>query len=259
MTVKTISGLAIASVKKTSSVLKASMKKISGLALPSSDPVLGYTTNLVLRWRASDLTLNNNDLVASWASTGSNPIALTQTTDTNKPTFKTGIIGTRAAVMFDGNDNRMSTTDVDIANPVTYFMVIKYIANPSGQDTLMSTYAGGNGYGNALLHSSGTDGVFLYNGGQLSSNVNITDTNAYYLMGTFNQTSSLIRKNGSTIKTGSTGNVACDGGFWLACKGSNQTEHSNIYIAEVLVYSEAVSAINYATVESYLHDYYGFA
>jgi hypothetical protein len=117
-------------------------KRKSGTKLPQA-------ANIVAHWKADSLSLNNNDLVASWVDT-INSIEAAQATGANKPTFQTNVIAGKPSVRFNGTSSKM-----DIAIPgalkaafdskfFTLMIVFKRSADAGGFGTLFGYQDGGS-------------------------------------------------------------------------------------------------------------------
>lgn len=76
--------------------------------------------------------LSNNDLVASWANTGSNGVAATEST--NKPTYKSsGGANNKPYVEFDGSNDKLQAVFGDtLSEPVNIFLVVKALTTTGG-------------------------------------------------------------------------------------------------------------------------------
>ena len=71
---------------------------------------IGDATTTLVELKAEDLSLNNNDPVATWTDASNYGNDATQTTSGDQPTFVTNAVNGRPAVRFDGGD------DLDIAS-----------------------------------------------------------------------------------------------------------------------------------------------
>lgn len=101
-------------------VVGVSRSSFSPLALPS----------LRLWLDASQLTLNDNDLVQTWTDKSGNGNNVTQATEGNRPTFKTNIVNGKPVVRFDGTDNYMTIPQLFTAtHEASWAFVVKHTAS----------------------------------------------------------------------------------------------------------------------------------
>lgn len=125
-------------------------------------------SGLIAWLKADALALADADPVASWTDSSGNSNTPTQATGAAKPTFKTGILGGKAIIRFDGGDSLAMPTEgnFDLATP-TIIAVFKRTSGTGGsiisknttgftdnrrRKIQLNTSAGGIGY------SSGSDG-----------------------------------------------------------------------------------------------------
>ena len=82
---------------------------------PTYDPL--SQTDVTLGFWATDLALNNDDPVASWADGTGNSYDVAQATSGAQPTYKASVaaLNNRPGVSFDGNDYLEKTTGVSLA------------------------------------------------------------------------------------------------------------------------------------------------
>jgi hypothetical protein len=139
----------------------------------------------------------------------------------------------------------------DLAIPYSLFMVYAFAVSPSATRVIYSSI--NSDYHYARVNAGP---AYIANGAQLNASAGINDANFHYILHIWNTTSSDHRQDG-TSNTGTTSNVALPGlrvGEYFTSLG---TYTSNIKVAEILIYNEAISDANRATVETYLKDKYG--
>lgn len=80
--------------------------------------------NLFAWYKADAITgLNNNDTIASWSDSSGNSRTLTQSTEAQKPTYKTNIKNSLPIVRFDGTADWMKSSAQTITANRTVFVV----------------------------------------------------------------------------------------------------------------------------------------
>lgn len=84
---------------------------------------IGSSSNNILWLDASNLSLNNNDLVSSWLDQSGNSNNADQVTSSFQPTFKTSQLNGHAAIEFDGNDNYLELTNHITTGDISYFVI----------------------------------------------------------------------------------------------------------------------------------------
>lgn len=99
---------------------------VSGGATPFSP---ANVSGLVRWYKASSLSLNDNDPVASWTDLAGNFNA-TQDTAGFRPIFKTNIVNGKAIVRFDGTDDRLNLGDLSALTQGEIFVVIRIDVDP---------------------------------------------------------------------------------------------------------------------------------
>jgi hypothetical protein len=96
-------------------------------------PIVGIP-GLVAWYKATDLALNDNDPVSSWADASGNGYTLTGTT-TTRPLYKTNVVNSLPAVLFDGVDDFLTNAAFkNFGDAYTIYAVISYTTSgPSPQ------------------------------------------------------------------------------------------------------------------------------
>lgn len=208
--------------------------------------------------RADSLSaLADGDPVSTWPDLSASPNNLTATT-TARPTYKPNVLNGHPVVRFAGNPQTMATADAThpaISQPYTLVVVGK----ASGENQMF--VAPYSGLGGILTHRfNGTDhfdwlfaGSAWMGGGGGSEKDEI---NFWASMFVVNGASSTHRMNGRSYATGSPGTSALGGvklgscadlgGYWLVGD-----------IAEVIIFSGALSSDNQWNINSYLGERYG--
>ena len=213
----------------------------------ASGPTLDYVTNLYFWVKADSLVLNDGDPVGTWADQSGNGRDLIQSTTDNKPLYKINIQNGWPAVRFDGINDYMDVTfGGALAIPYSLFMVFAFVNTPSGTKVMYSST--NQDYHYACVNDANG---YIYNGTQLNAPAASFGTAFHYLLHKWNTGSSDHRVDGVS-STGTTSNVNLNGLRVAEYYTSLGTYTSNIQVAEILIYSEAISDGNRDTVESYI-------
>lgn len=212
--------------------------------------VAGYappSAGLVYRWRADSITgVSDGAAVSAWpALTGGQDLA--QPTSGSQPTYAASGIGGRPAVRWPSTSSTahmvVSTLAV-LSQPVTIAVVCK----PSDTTNMHAVHV------NEELQINSSKWT-LYGGANLIATDNATAV-AQVVTGTYNGGSSLLHVNGAQQASGAGGGVGTVATLNLG-RHSNGTRYWRGDIAEVLMYSLALSAGQRSQLHSYVQDRYG--
>lgn len=222
---------------------------------------------------ASQLSLNNNDPVATWSDRSGNGRDATQSSSGNKPTFLTNQLNGLPVIDFDGTDDYITTgaiSDLNTAN-LTWIIVGKADNNThtgifinakynsgagSGSDHLWKTYitTNTNSYNSFTRSSTGTAGSAIIDHGystgyHIFSNVwvDASDENHGYFDGTL-----------SGSQTGVDASPATNNNVRLgATSATGPTYFLNGKIAEAIVLTGQPDESRRIIIENYLATKYG--
>lgn len=225
---------------------RGSLRNI-GEAVPSPVPASG---DLHARYDATELNLSDGSSVSTWMDETGNDFDLTAGT---APTYQASAINTNPAVRFDGVDDFLDVAFSALSQPNHIFATFQFQTVDTANsevvtDGATSRHTVGHGGG-------GNNGAWvLFAGATLSDNSTTADTNPHVQSGLFNNTSSVLRLDGTTLATGDVGTQALDG-FRV---GSDSTGGSfaPVDVGEILVYPEDKSGIQ-GDIETYLGDKWG--
>lgn len=221
----------------------------------------------------------NNALFPQWipdVSTTAPTVA--QGTSSQQPVFRAGVLGAnaRAAVDFDGTDDRLEAADSNIGRnlgAVTMYCVVR-CDTASGVRGIFAASTGASS--NAARFYIRTDSGVPTMGGRrldsdsfqtISGSGSIVDGKAHVITAIFDYANSNAylyvdgNLKGSTTTFQTSGNTS-DTNALAVKMGSNssgQAEFWDGYISEVLVYSGAHSAADRSTIHTYIADDYGVA
>lgn len=199
--------------------------------------------------------LNDGDAVSSWADSSGNGLALTQATGTKQPLYKTGIFGTRPAVLFDGVDDELVIASHTFGMTAgTLFAVYKATTGNYGvvrvnNDTAGSywRYVGdGNGYW-GIFYTGRIEGYPAAmpgsNVGASVIDVSTSTVKEVFVNGVSKGTSSVAFNTPDRVNMGGVVNVG--------------SPRMTGYIAEWGMYDTALSGANLTALQSYLAAKYG--
>ena len=214
------------------------------------------TDNLVLHFDASAITgLNDNDLIAQWNDLSGLNNHATQATETNKPKYKTNIVNGLPVVRFDGIDNFFTLGDINPTGNLAGATWI-FVLNRRGAGHNFETVIRRN---KALQFDLNRPEPFVrfyislsntfYNA---TDDVQDTDKFVNYIA-VYDGSALRLYKDGFEVgsNTDLSGNLDVGDGDLLigSAVGVN---FINADIAEILIYSVALSAADRASVEQYL-------
>jgi probable HAF family extracellular repeat protein len=242
-------------------------------------------TNLSLWLRAdSGITADGANLISLWGDLTLNAADATQTTSNYKPVWVTNIINGKPIVRFDGTNDQLTIAKRVGTNDFTIFVVASTAIGheiDTENDTIYSGggfsgqryLLGGQGYiGNGtdaqVGLSVGTNGVSSY---QYARNPQIADQFApmavsgwqfgggFSLLGAeYSQKQPSLYRNGALLRTGLTSSRSAV--VTPEHIGSGTTSSGTFAfagdLAEVLIFNQALSALDRAAVETYLNNRY---
>lgn len=226
---------------------------------------------LEMWYDATDLTLNNNDLVSAWPDKSGNGRNLSQT-GTARPTYKNATDANYSfpSVRFDGVDDFLSI-DGDVFVNSDYTFILVGTRRAGGRQIILGGTSGNsnqnfhpyfNGGSTINSHHWGNDHNGSYTGGDGST---VNGTTPDFGVFSFRLNSSLSSANRTIFQNGTQ----------VSSRDNNQqlstypgaaigrlgvfSEFSEIDVAEVIVFSEALNEAELATINNYLASKYGLA
>ena len=192
---------------------------------------------------AASLTIETG--VSQWSDLSGNGRHLAQTTLNNQPAVATSAINSRPALDFDGSNDNLSAT-FTLSHPVRIFCVGNFRAT-GGQNQLFD----GTATNTMRMYIGGATEVAMFAGANLPATV--ASVNGWFVWECFfNGASSSLTRNGTTLASGNAGSNTTVGGLRLAVLGSGLSNFTNCQIAEVVLYSRAITASEASSVRSYL-------
>lgn len=215
--------------------------------------------------------------VSEWRDKSGSGRVFSQTTANNRPTVATSVFGSKPAIRFDGsNDLLQSTADAgSLVFPATIFMVVDKPVSTSDGGLFTHIKSGVNSYdsGDAWVLSTNTNSAAIRALGGISTTLFPGVGSVGTLLGKFlvsmrlatnsgalkNRTAGLSNTDSSISFSSTPSNNGCALGVLSASSGVG---NFNIHflagdIAEVVIYSRAISSSEESRVENYLAKKYG--
>lgn len=207
-------------------------------------------SGLVHRYDATELSLNDGDLVSTWPDIeGADDL-----TAGTAPTYKTSIIGGNPVVRHDGVDDYLSTSwSTTLSEPYMFFIVAKLQnAGSSNQEYL---FDGTSAREHRFSADPSNDRYIIIQSGSLVNGGSTDGVDAIYTT-TWRSGSSAdeVRKNGTQIISGDSGNSDSNG---LETRRGGTNDYGEWDIGEIIVYNTELSTSDRDSVESYLADKWG--
>ena len=193
----------------------------------------------------------DGDPVGQWQDQSGNARHVAQATSTKRGTLKTGIQNGLPVVRFDGVDDFLKATAFTLNQPVSCFLILK---KRSATEPTLHAYSDGNSAGSCEHDNGGGGGAgsgIRQYAGSTGGSVELGTTAFAAICSVFNGASSRIRLNDGTANTGNVG-VGNPGGFTLGATADGAAT-SDIDVAEILVYSGALSVSDETSARNYLN------
>lgn len=198
----------------------------------TSEATLPYTTNLKFDFEYDKRITLNGSTVSQWQDLSINGYVLSQSTASNQPTY-----GATTGLYFDGNDYLSALSAISLGSSWTLFIVAK---NTDG----VFSYCLGTGSGGGLYISSLRLGVY---DGVHEASYTFFDSN--YKLGAIYK--NRLYKNGSYVNPTLSGTMTSFALQYLGVRTAASLYFTG-YIKAVVGYTEELSDVNRALVESYL-------
>jgi hypothetical protein len=191
----------------------------------------------------------DGDPIGCWGDKSGNGDDVTQGTTSAKPLYKTGIKNGKAAVLFDGSNDRIFKNPYTLTQP--YHVIAVAQANAAGFGDAKYRMLGVGYTGTTYFGKHATnDKYVLYaaGAGYLDDPTVILDTNWRVYHGFYNGANSWIRRDGTTEVEGAVGvggitqlYVSC-GNYWYG------------YICEWLIVGGTMTSAEITSLENYLNN-----
>lgn len=219
--------------------------------LGRGNPELPISQNLAA-WYKAEAGITTVTGVSQWNDQSGNARHLAQATTTKQPAYSlaAGPNGL-PALTFDGTDDFLAVATFGLAQPATYYLLLKQISWTSGD----RIFDGSTVNQGTMLQSNpgSTPDINIASGSNVGPISNLAVGAWGVMAAVFNGASSSVQLNLGTPVTGDSG-AANPGGLTLGADGPAAafTLNSNIAVAEWVVYSAAHNADQRAAVVRYL-------
>lgn len=227
--------------------------ELIGFAPPSADELFAW-------YKADALTLNDNDKVASWLDSSGNGNTLTQTTEADKPTFKTDIVNSQPAVLFSASQAMSMAKDISGSSAFSFVSVTKPVASQN-QHVYLGTNQGSGG----TRWNFGRGSHSSYGYGQVGSaaqlNLGNDSTGLTWIsrIGTYDKSNWHFYDNDSASadKTKSDTSFPTSATTWtIGAENVNGMYGMNGYIAEIFMYKKVLTSTERSKIYTYLNEKY---
>lgn len=201
-----------------------------------------YRTNLAAEWIADTTTGSDATEITSWADTSGNSVTATTSSGFGAARYG-GIVNGHAILRFNGTGSEY-TASLARSHPST--VVIVYKSTLSGDGYLMD----GQASNAAMVQVTGSNGTQRVYAGSILDKTGVTLTSFVVGVAVFNGSSSVSAVNGSAA-SGDAGTTDATS-TTIGRNGGGASGYFQGDIAEIRVYSEALSGTNRGVVENYL-------
>jgi len=220
-----------------SEVIAPDGRTVFGNAIPDS--------GLEHRYDATDIIASDGDNIGTWGDAEASD-DLTQNTSNKQPTLKTGQIGGKQVLRFDGADDFLSTLYSNISQPLQIFAV----AQLRTLSDFAHLFDGGTGAESAFRPDNSSPRQLEIKAGESFFKPGDADTNENIFTVLYDGGSSVLRINGTQIGTGTVDAVNQTG---LTVGASGGKSNSGGWdVGEIIVYSQKLSTPDRDKVEKSL-------
>jgi hypothetical protein len=221
--------------------------------------LLPVLTSLAFYVRAEGLTYSDGSAVETWYDESGSAYDFTQGTAADRPIFKTAILDNDKPVLrFDGSGDCFELSGADqmsVNQPITYFFVMA--DDDADTDTRMLTDSQAAGSRIIVYRST----VWLMAAGIVLDTGDTNDSAWHIHTVTFNGASSTYHLDGTEISSGNAGAFGYGGVTGAQYLGADNAGARTWDgdVAEVVLYSAALSEANRNSVGLYLAEKYGLS
>ena len=216
-----------------------------------------YSTSLWLD--SSDLTSisHSSDSIHEWRDKSGNDFHAIQSTLTKKPTLILSGLDEKPVVNFDGTDDSISSTSLNISQSYSIFIVAKTNNNETGRDYI---FDGAISSARSLVALDESGKIKMWagwdNGGWQDSTFSTPD--GYFVMtAVFDTTNSLLGLNGTSTSSLNLGTSNLTNGITIGANAGTTSDFFDGSIAEFIILDETVSSTSQNEIEGYLANKWG--
>ena len=204
---------------------------------------------LVHQYDATELSLTGGDPVSEWPDIAGTT-ELTQTTESDQPTYESSGLNGNPSVRFPGDTEFLEATfPVTYTQPNTVFLALEVVALETGH--IMDSA----GTGDRHIFVAATDERLRMWSGDWIEAAGEATTDDFVLSGIFDSPDSELRRDSNTVASGDTGGLDWDS-IYLGRHNTDE-DYVNIRVGELLIYDRRLDASEMSDVESYLADKWG--
>jgi hypothetical protein len=188
----------------------------------------------------SSTITHSSNAVSQWSDKSGNANNATQSTAANKPTLTASGQNGKSVLSFDGTNDSLAATSLDISQSYSIFLVAKSDGTSSGssgdRDYLFDGIGSDSVRSLVALNNSGTIQMWAYNSWG-NSNFN-TPTGYFVLSVVFNTSSSSLALNGTNVTGISVGNSSLTNGIRIGANYNANNDFLDGSIAEFFILDE---------------------
>lgn len=207
---------------------------------------------------ADTLTLNGSN-VAQWDDKSGNGRNVVQATSALQPVYGSNAINGKPALIFDGDDDKMSTTVGNIFSTTdggkSILSVIRYKDTTTGTQNVYMTDLAANTPRMYLQANAGTlrayNGTYLTDGTYTAGQIDLSSL-VQLSSGTF-----LLYRDGTLAGTGVPPTAAATSGFLIADSNTTFGSNADIDTAEFVVFDGDIDDTDRQKIEGYLAHKWG--
>jgi hypothetical protein len=224
----------------------------STLAIPANPAGLN---NLALWLDASDENsiTHATNAISQWNDKSGNNVHAAQSTASKKPMLSSATQNGLSTITFDGVDDYLAATSLNISQSYTIFAVAKATGG-SGRDYLFDGIT--NNANRSLIALNNAGKVQLWASNWANSNLN-TPSGFFTLSALFNSSSSQLSLNGTTVGSLNTGNSSLSNGIYLGTNYQANADFLGGEVAEFLIIDATLSSSEQKSIEGYLAHKWG--
>ena len=224
--------------------------------IPATEP--DKLDGLALWLDASDLSTvikDSSNKVRNWSDKSGNGVSVSQSDSSKQPTFTASGLNNLPTLTFDGSNDYLTSSSLDITQPYSAFLVAKTTGGGSGKQYLFDGATSNNSH--RSLISLNKDGkVQIWSGSWGNSNVN-TPSGYFTISTVFNSTSGVISFNGTAVTGLSTGTGNLQSGIRIGANYLANVDFLAGSIAEVFIVNGAYGTEDRQKMEGYLANKWG--
>ena len=228
-----------------------------GTAKKLFSPIEVSTMKLWLDAADSSTITHNSNAVSQWRDRSGNSYQANQSTAASQPTLTNNGLNSKAVVTFDGSNDHITSTGLNVSQSYSIFLVAKTNNNTSGRDYLFDGAGSSNGHRSLIA---------LDNGGKIQmwasawANTNFNTPSDYFIISAvFNTSSSSLALNGTSATGLNIGTSNLTNGITIGANQGGNADYLDGNIAEFIILDETSSATTISKIEGYLAHKWGLS